>query len=207
MWDNPVVLLPVPDHTDSMPEGNALSRGIDPEKAASQETSSSPLQRLMVESSVEELRLQLKEPLRSVRTDPVDLVSQGVTVLSGMAAELGVVLRVQVRGRRLSAMMDEEKIRRVVNALTIHLLTVSQSDGWVTIGLDDGLSNGRRGLRVRFSAGNVILPLKTNPEYEEELDTQPELSLCRKIVEKQGGKLDVSVHEDSTLTYSVWLPL
>lgn len=206
MWDNPVIQSPMTDPTDPTPEGFPLAQGISPENSVSQEKPDSPLQRLMVESSVEELARELKDPPRKTRTDPVDLVSQGVTVLSTMAAELGVVLRVQVRGRRISSTMDEEKIRRVVNALTIHLLTVSQSDGWVTIGVEDGLYRGRGGVLVRLTAGSVILPLKTNPEYEEELDTQPELSLCRKIVEKQGGNLDVSIQEDSKLTYSVWLP-
>jgi signal transduction histidine kinase len=206
MWDNPVGLLPVPDQTDTSPEGNALLTSVDPEKGLSQEKADNPLQRLMLESSAEELGLRLKEPFRPAKTDLVKLVSQGVAVLSTMAAELGVVLRVQVRGQRISSAVDEEKIRRVVNALAIHLLTVSQSDGWMTIGLEDKPLEGRRGFTIRLTAGSVILPWKTNPEFEEELNTQPELSLSRKIIEKHGGKLAVKWQDDNKLTYSVWLP-
>jgi light-regulated signal transduction histidine kinase (bacteriophytochrome) len=206
MWDNPVGLLPVPDQADTSPEGNALLKSVDPEKGVSQEKADNPLQRLMLESSAEELGLRLKEPFRPAKTDLVKLVSQGVAVLSTMAAELGVVLRVQVRGQRISSAVDEEKIRRVVNALAIHLLTVSQSDGWMTIGLEDKPLEGRRGFSIRLTAGSVILPWKTNPEFEEELNTQPELSLSRKIIEKHGGKLAVKWQDDNKLTYSVWLP-
>lgn len=206
MWDNPVVLLPIPDHADTSPEGNPLVRSIEPEKGVSEDKSDNPMQRLLLESSADALSQRLEEPFRLAKTDIVEMVSRGVTVLSTMAAELGVVLRVQVRGPRISSTVDEEKIRRVVNALAIHLLTVSQSEGWVTIGLEDKFLDGRRGFTIRLTAGSVVLPWKTNPEFEEELNTQPELSLCRKIVEKHGGNLDVMWQDDNKLTYSVWLP-
>jgi light-regulated signal transduction histidine kinase (bacteriophytochrome) len=206
MWHNPTKQYPVPLFTDGPPEENPLLQGIQPEKGLPQDKTDSPLQRLMLESGAEELDLRLKEPLRPGRTDLVGMVSKGVTVLSNMAAELGVVLRVKVRGQRISSAVDEEKIRRVINALTIHLLTVSQSDGWVTIGLEDGLRRGRRGFVIRLTAGRVVLPLKTTPEYEEELDSRTELSLCRQIVEKHGGELSVHIQDDNKLTYSVWLP-
>jgi light-regulated signal transduction histidine kinase (bacteriophytochrome) len=121
-----------------------------------------------------------------------------------MAAELGVVLRVQVRAEKISANVDEEKLRRVLNTLAIHLLSVSQSAGWVTIGLDELAIDGRRGFSLRLTADSVILPLKTSLEYEEELNTQAELSLCRKIVEKHGGDFSVRFQDDNKLTYAIW---
>ena len=163
------------------------------------------LQRLLTESSSDELARQLADTFRPVKSDLVEMVSRSVTVLSTMAAELGVVLRVQVRGEKISANVDEEKVRRVLNALVIHLLSVSQSAGWVTIGLDEITLNGRRGYSLRCTADSVILPWKTTPEYEEELNTQVELSLCRKIVEKHGGVFTVRFQDDNKLTYSVWL--
>ncbi len=165
-----------------------------------------PLQRLLAESSAEELAGQLKESLRPDKSNPMDLISRSMVVLSTMAAELGVILRVQVRTEKISAYVDEEKVRRVLNALVIHLLSVSQSAGWVTIGLDEQNLNGRRGYSLRLAADNVILPWKTNPEYEEELNTQAELSLCRKIIEKHGGNFSVRFQDDNKLVYSIWLP-
>jgi signal transduction histidine kinase len=205
MWDNSVVILPIPDHADLSPEGNPLLKSVEPQRKTPEEKTDNALQRLLLESSAEELSKRLKEPFRLSKTDLVDMISHGVTALSTMAAELGVVLRIQVRGQRISSSVDEEKIRRVVNALAIHLLTVSQTDGRVTIGLEDRSINGRRGLVLRLTAGSVILPWKTSPEFEEEFETQPELSVCRKIVEKHGGKLEVKWQDDNKLTYSIWL--
>jgi light-regulated signal transduction histidine kinase (bacteriophytochrome) len=117
-----------------------------------------------------------------------------------------VILRIQIRGENVSASVDEEKLRRAINALIIHLLTVSQSGGWITIGLDALSMNGHRGFELRIAADSIVLPWKSNPELEEELNTQSELSLCRKIVEKHGGNLTANWRENNTLTYSVWLP-
>ncbi|MBN2085338.1 MAG: hypothetical protein JW748_08925 [Anaerolineales bacterium] len=164
------------------------------------------MQRLLTESSADELIRQLSEPLHPEKSDLAEMVSRSITVLSTMAAELGVILRVQVRTNKTSASVDEEKFRRVLNALVIHLLSVSQSAGWVTIGLEEQQKHGRRGYSFRLMAENIILPWKTIPEYEEALTTQAELSLCRKIVEKQGGKFSFRVQDDNKLAYSIWLP-
>jgi hypothetical protein len=55
-------------------------------------------------------------------------------------------------------------------------------------------------------AENIVLPWKTIPEYEEALNTQAELLLCRKIIEKQGGDFSVRFQDNNKLAYSVWLP-
>lgn len=166
-----------------------------------------PLQQLLAESSTDELTRQSTETLRTEKSDLVEMVSRSMAVLSTMAAELGIILRLQVRVEEISANVDEEKVRRVLNALVIHLLSVSQSAGWVTIGLDENNVNGRRGCSLRITADRVILPGKTSLEYEEEFNTQAELSLCQKIVEKLGGKVTVRFQDDSQLAYSVWFPV
>jgi len=206
MWDNPIDYFIVSDPTDLPPEGNPLLRSVDPQKRIPEEAPNSPLQRLLLESGAEELGKQLSEPFRLSKADLVDLVSRGVTVLSTMAAELGVVLRVQIRGQRILPSVDGEKVRRVVNALVVHLLTVSQAEGWVKIGLEDQSHGNRRGFVIRLTAGSVILPWKTGAEFEEELNTQPELSICRQIVEKLGGALAVQWEDNHQLIYSIWLP-
>jgi signal transduction histidine kinase len=206
MWDNPNVLLPLPVRHPPSREDPPLTSGSQSPDSMDPPIDENPLQRLLAESSAEELARQLKESLRPDISNPMDLISRSMVVLSTMAAELGVILRVQVRGEKISAYVDEEKIRRVLNALVIHLLSVSQSAGWVTIGLDELNLNGRRGYSLRLAADNVILPWKTNSEYEEGLTTQAELSLCRKIIEKHGGKFTVRFQDDNKLEYSIWLP-
>jgi hypothetical protein len=180
--------------------GFESSNGIAPTKEANS------LQRLLAESAAEELTRQLNETFHPAKIDPVAMISRGVIAVSTMAAELGVVLRVKIRADQASASADEEKLRRVVNALVIHLLSVSQSAGWVTIGVDEQTTGGRRGCLILLTAANVVLPWKSNQEYEEELQTQAELSLCRKIMEKQGGSLEVRFQDDNKLAYSIWLP-
>jgi light-regulated signal transduction histidine kinase (bacteriophytochrome) len=206
MWDNPIRFLLVTNPSDRSPEAYSLVSNYEQQESNSLDREESSLQRLLSESAADELAKRLKEPFRLSKTDLVEMVSRGVAILSTMAAELGVILRVQIRGEQINAMVDGEKIRRVFGALIIHLLTVSQSEGWVTIGLSNNPSNGRRGSSLRLTADSVMLPLKTNPEYEEELNTQAELSLCRKIIEKHGGNLAVTWHDDNKLTYLVWLP-
>ncbi len=206
MWDNPNVPLPLPIPSPVSREDFPLISGPEPPGGKNAPAETNPLQNLLAESSADELALQLKENLRPVKSDPVEMVSRCMAVLSTMAAELGIILRLQVRTEKISANMDQEKIRRVLNALVVHLLTVSQTAGWVTIGLDKQNINGRRGYSLRLAADSIILPWKSNPEYEEEINTQAELSLCRKIVEKHGGAFTVRFQEDNRLVYSIWLP-
>ncbi|MGB7539561.1 MAG: hypothetical protein WBM17_13560 [Anaerolineales bacterium] len=182
-----------------------MASGSDPLNSISSPKEENFLQRLLTESSSDELVRQLSETLRPVKSDLVEMVAQSVTVLSTMAAELGVILRVKVRAEKVGANVDEEKVRRVLNALVIHLLSVSQSAGWVTIGLDEQAVNGRRGYSLQCMADSVILPRKTTLEYEEELKTHTELSICRKIIEKHGGMFTVRFQDDNKLTYSIWL--
>ncbi len=183
-----------------------MVRSYESEDGHSPTRENNPLQVLLTESTADELTQRLNEPLRPSKADLVDMVFRGATILSTMAAELGVILRIQIRGEGVCSSVDEEKLRRVINALVIHLLTVSQSGGWVTIGLEDKPVNGRRGFTLRFTADSIVLPWKSNPEFEEELNTQAELSLCRKIVEKHGGNLAANWQEDNKLTYFIWLP-
>jgi light-regulated signal transduction histidine kinase (bacteriophytochrome) len=204
MWDNPNATLPFPIPHPRIWEDFPLVSGSEPPESISPPKEENFLQRLLTESSSDELARQLAESFRPVKSDLVEMVSRSITVLSTMAAELGVVLRVQVRADKISANVDEEKLRRVLNALAIHLLSVSQSAGWVTIGLDELAIDGHRGFSLRLSADNVILPWKTTPEYEEELNTHAELSLCRKIVEKHGGDFSVRFQDDNKLTYTIW---
>jgi hypothetical protein len=205
MWDNPNVPLPLPIPYPLTWEDYPLVSGSEPPSSISPPREENFLQRLLTESSSDELVRQLSETLRLVRSDLVEIVSRSVTILSTMAAELGVILRVQVRAEKIDANVDEEKVRRVLNALVIHLLSVSQSAGWVTIGLDELALNGRRGYSLRCTADSVILPRKPTLEYEEELKNHAELSLCRKIIEKQGGVFTVHFQDDNKLTYSIWL--
>jgi hypothetical protein len=207
MWDNPIAPLPLPVPNPPAWEDYPLVSGAEPSDHESALNTRNPLQRLLAESSADELTRQSMETLRTENSDLAEMVSRSMAVLSTMAAELGIILRLQVRAKEISANVDEEKIRRVLNALVIHLLSVSQSAGWVTIALDENNINGRRGCSLRITADNVILPGKTSLEYEEELKTQAELSLCRKIVEKLGGKVKVHFQDDSKLAYLVWFPV
>jgi signal transduction histidine kinase len=176
----------------------------EPDRPAAKE--GSPLQRLLLESTADELALRLKEPFRPAKVNLVEIVARSVSVLSTMAAELGVVLRIQIRGEKILSMADEEKIRRVINALAIHLLTVSQSEGWITIGLEDQPLKGRRGAQLRLTAGSVVLPWKSDEEFEAGLNSQAELALCREIIEQHGGDYSIQRQDDNKVTYSVWLP-
>jgi hypothetical protein len=206
MWDNHNLTTHQPVVSGFFREDRPLASGFESSNSILPTKEASSLQRLLAESAAEELTRQLNDSFHPAKIDLVSMISRGITVVSTMAAELGVVLRVKIRAGQASASVDEEKLRRVVNALVIHLLSVSQSGGWVTIGMEEQTADGRRGCLIKVTADNVVLPWKSNQEYEEELRTQAELSLCRKIMEKQGGVLEVRFQDDNKLAYSIWLP-
>ena len=183
-----------------------MRRSMDPGDSRSPTGDANLLQTVITESAADELTRRLNEPFKPSKTDLINMVFRGASVLSTMAAELGVILRIQIRGEGISISVDEEKLRRALNALVIHLLTVSQSGGWVTIGLEEKPADGRRGFTLRLTADKIVLPRTSIPEFEEELNTQAELSLCRKIVEKHGGILGIQFQDENKLTFSVWLP-
>jgi light-regulated signal transduction histidine kinase (bacteriophytochrome) len=189
-----------------IPEETSLASGQPSDPVPPPAKEDNPLQHLLSESTADALNLRLQEPLRLAKTDLADLVSQGVSALVTMAAELGVVLRIRMKGEKTTIAVDPDKIRRVSNALVIHLLSVSQSEGRVTVELEDKPVNGKRGVTLRFTAGNVVLPWKTNPEFEAEWNAQPELAACRKIVEKHKGTMRVEWSPGNKLICTVWLP-
>jgi hypothetical protein len=206
LWDNRTRSLPDFPPADRYPEvfPQVAQKRVEPDRPVAKE--GSPLQRLLLESTADELALRLKEPLRPAKVNLVEIVARGMSVLSTMAAELGVVLRIQIRGEKIFSVVDEEKIQRVFNALAVHLLTMSQSEGWITIGLEARPWKGRRGVLLRLTAGRAVLPWKTDDEFEADVNNQAELAVCRGIIERHGGNYTAQRQDENKIAYSVWLP-
>jgi hypothetical protein len=166
-----------------------------------------PLRQVLEESTLDALELQLHKPLHLSSIDLRGIVTQGVTTLSSMSAELGVVLRIRIRGESNPVTADTENIRRSIYALIIHLLTLSQPQGNVVVGVKSEMQNGKRGMSVQFSADKVVVPWGPGLEGEEGSGDPPEVLACRRLVEKNGGSLSVQSGEDEALDFIVWIPL
>jgi len=166
-----------------------------------------PLQTLLTECALEALERQLKNPLRLDAVDLGGIVTRGVTMLSEMSAELGVVLRIRVRGENVPVQGDYEKIRRSINALIVYLLTLSQSQACVTVVVEDRMQNGKRGMSALLSSNNVVVPWKPELGMEDELANSQEVSTCRLLLEKNGGSLSVQLGEGGGPSFLVWLPI
>jgi len=166
-----------------------------------------PVQKLLTASALEELELQLQKPLRLGAVDLGGIVTRGVTLLSAMSAELGVVLRIRIREDSVPVQGDFEKIQRSINALIIHLLSVSQSQACVTVIGENRMQNGKRGMSVRLSANHVVVPWKSELGEKNDFANPEEVTVCRLLLEKNGGSLSVQSEEDEGQAFLVWLPV
>jgi hypothetical protein len=206
MLENKVTFLPI-----SIPPENPVILGrvvydMETKQVTTEDKKEDPLQRLLMDSSGDELAMQLKKPLQPSSIYLDGIVNNSVMVLSAMSAELGVVFRIQIRGECIPVVADFENIRRSINALIIHLLTLSKSQGCVTVGAEAQSQNGKRGMSVYLSSNLVAIPWKPDWEGEDGFGNQQEVSLSRSLLERNGGSLSVQWREDETLSYSVWIP-
>jgi len=174
---------------------------------AGEEKKDGLVQKLLMDSALEELELQLKKPLRLAAVDLGGIVTRGVTMLSAMSTELGVLLRIRIRGDSVPVQGDFEKIQRSINALIIHLLTISQSQACVTVVVESRMQNGKRGMSVRLSANHVVVPWKSDLGANDDFTNPGEVTACRFLLEKNGGSLSVQSEEDEGQAFLVWLPL
>jgi light-regulated signal transduction histidine kinase (bacteriophytochrome) len=172
-----------------------------------EEKKDGPVQKLLTDSALEELELQLQKPLRLAAVDLGGIVTRGVTMLSAMSAELGVLLRIRIRGDSVPVQGDFEKIQRSINALIIHLLTISQSQACVTVIVESRMQNGKRGMSVRLSANYVVVPWKSDMGANDNFTNPGEVTACRLLLEKNGGSLSVQSEDDEGQAFLVWLPL
>jgi light-regulated signal transduction histidine kinase (bacteriophytochrome) len=172
-----------------------------------EEKKDGPVQKLLTDSALEELELQLQKPLRLAAVDLGGIVTRGVTMLSAMSAELGVLLRIRIRGDSVPVQGDFEKIQRSINALIIHLLTISQSQACVTVIVESRMQNGKRGMSVRLSANHVVVPWKSDMGANDNFTNPGEVTACRLLLEKNGGSLSVQSEDDEGQAFLVWLPL
>jgi hypothetical protein len=182
-------------------------RSLQPQPLAGREKKDDPSERMLVESALDELELQIHKPLRLSTIEIRRIVTRSVMMLSAMSSELGVALRIRIRGQSLPVSADVENVRRSINALIIYLLTLSQSQGCVTVSVEDRIENGKRGMSIGLSANNVVVPWKPNPVAEDGFVEPQEISICRRLLEKNGGTLAVQSEEEQGLVMIVWIPL
>jgi hypothetical protein len=178
-----------------------------PQAFSGREKKDDPSERILAESTPDELELQIHKPLRLSDVNLREIVTRSVTVLSGMSSELGVALRIRIRGQSVPVSADVEDVRRSVNALILFLLTLSRSQSRVTVGMEDQIQNGKRGMSIQLSANNVVAPWKSNPDPEDRSVDPQEISTCRRLLEKNGGTLAVQSEEDNGLIVNVWVPV
>jgi signal transduction histidine kinase len=166
-----------------------------------------PLQRLLTESGLEELERLLKQPAQLGLVDLGGIATRGVSTLSAMSSELGVLLRLRIREDSVPIPADFESIRRLINALIIHLLTLSQSQACVTVTVESREQEGKRGMSVRLYSDHVVGSWKSAVGVEEADIHSQEVSTCRLLLKKIGGTLSVQSGADEELSFLVWLPL
>jgi hypothetical protein len=184
-----------PGRTASMPAADPREKKDDPSRL------------LLEESAVEALQQQIRKPLRLDTVDLRKIVTRSVTMLSLMSSELGVAFRLRIRGQNVTVTADMENVRRSINGLIVYLLTLSQSQGCITVGVEDRMENGKRGMSIDLTASDVTAPWKTDAESGAELGDPPEISTCRRLLERNGGSLTVQSEPEQGLALRVWIPV
>jgi hypothetical protein len=166
--------------------------------------SHSPVRRALVEAAVESMADCAEETILQTWINPVRVVSQTFFLLSAMAMELGIILRLRTLDSNWSLLLDDEKLRRVINVLLIHLLSGSSAGAIVGVSVEGVSLAGRTGCGIRlFSQGAISAGLEDAWSDAYWL-AHPELEVAKKMVERQGGRLSVLHNEDSHLCYEVW---
>lgn len=163
-----------------------------------------PLRRVLEESSYDALSAAAAQPLNLGPLDPVPLVAQAALILSAMAMELGVILRIHMRTPERMLQLDAERLRRAVNALLIHLLSISSPGSTVTVNIKN-MENGTRAENImQFLSSGTIVTEECELESEAYWDTRLELSVARRMISQQGGRLHAERREDGRFMYEVW---
>jgi hypothetical protein len=206
MLDNKVTFLPISISPENPVIFGRAIHDMETEQVTTEDKKEDPLQRLLTDSSGDELAMQLKKNLHLSSIYLDGIVNNSVMVLSIMSAELGLVLRIQIRGECVPVVADFENIRRSINALIVHLLTLSKPQGCVTVGAEAQSQNGKRGMSVWLSSNLIAIPWKPDWEGEDGFGNPPEVSLSRSLLERNGGSLSVQWREDETLSYIIWIP-
>jgi hypothetical protein len=166
----------------------------------------SPVQTILAESALDAISEFSAQPSNPSETDLLPLVSQTVAVLSSMAMELGVIFRVRIRIDHPQLCLDAEKIRRSLNVLLVHLLTVSNPQAFVTIQLEPRTLDNLPGFAISLSSNQTVVTKEFGPDSAGFWDARPELSISRRMIEQQRGRLFTERTEDGKLTYHLWLP-
>ncbi len=166
-----------------------------------------PSRLLLEESAVEALELQIRKPLRLDTVDLRKIATRSITMLSMMSSELGVAFRLRIRGQNAIVTADMENVRRSINALIVYLLTLSQSQGCVTVGVEDRMEDGKRGMSIDLTASNVAVPWKPETGPGEVFGDPPEITTCRRLLERNGGSLTIQSEPEQGLGLRVWIPI
>jgi hypothetical protein len=165
-----------------------------------------PLQQLIMEASGESLSKSLLEPLRLSPVDLRDILSRNVMILSAMAAELGIILRIRMSKGEYCIVADPDKVKRLIVALIVHVLAISKTDSRTFISLNDVSRNGDPGVSLELSSTDVILPETADPDTRDALNSGEEMAACVQIVESHRGSFYVLSPEEGKIMYSVWFP-
>jgi signal transduction histidine kinase len=164
------------------------------------------LHKLLTDSALDALELHLQKPLQLGPVDLVGIITQEGTVLSAMSSELGVSLHFRIREDCVPILADFEKIRRSIAALIIHLLTFAQSQAYVTVVVESCEQKNKLGMSIRLSIDHLAVSWKPELTMEDGYSDPSEVTVCRRLVEMNGGSLAVQSKGESGISYSLWLP-
>lgn len=171
-----------------------------------QEVKPSRVQTILAESTFDAISAFAAQPSHPSKIDLLPILSQTVAVLSSMAMELGIIFRVRIRTENALIFLDAVKLRRSINVLLVHLLTISSPQAFVTIQLESRMMDGRPGYSILLTSNQTVLTEDSGLDSNALLNMRPEISICRQITQQQGGRLSAERNEIEALTFHLWLP-
>lgn len=163
-----------------------------------------------VVGQLRDLGRQARAPVERGAVDLRELVTHVVAVTEKRSADQGVRMTWQPPPTMLQVVADADAIQQVFLNLVINALDAMPSGG--TLRIEAQTTTSPQGVRIAFADdGPGIDPDLLPRLFESFSTTKPEglglgLYICRSIVERHAGHIDVETHPGDGTTFSVWLP-
>ncbi len=150
-----------------------------------------------------------KKPLEVTRLELTAFLLDFTTFAKAKLSLNGIELIVELPQSIIMIQAHPQKLRQVLTNLAINAMEAMPDGGLLCLSVDVGIN--KINIRLR-DTGQGMAPETLQKIFDPFYSSRPNklglgLSICREIVERHGGKMDVESAEGSGTTFSISLPM